>query len=256
MITISARGILLDIEGTTSSISFVHDVMFPYVRCNLTNYLAANWNSEAMIEAVAGLAADIAQPSASAWLAGKSVEEQQRIVQDTVIQMMDSDIKATGLKQLQGMIWKSGFHSGQLVAHLFSDVAPAIRSWHSAGVDVRIYSSGSIAAQKLFFGHTIEGNLLNCLGGHYDTTIGPKQSAASYAAIASKFSCPASQILFISDVPTELEAAKTAGYQTVLSLRPGNQTVNPAHGFATVVSFAELSVTAIPQTPISEIPVQ
>lgn len=233
------QGILLDIEGTTSSISFVYDVMFPYVRENLNSYLAGNWTSEPLQACLPLLAADT-ERDPSKWLEGLDENAQQDEVAKTVIGMMDNDIKATGLKQLQGLIWKDGFHNGQLVAHLYDDVAAAIQSWVDSEIDVRIYSSGSIGAQKLFFGHTVAGDLLDQFRGHYDTTTGPKREKQSYEAIAAEFSCTPEEILFVSDVTEELSAAKEAGLQTALSIRPGNKPVGDDHGFDAIQSFAEI----------------
>ena len=240
MHSIEAQGILLDIEGTTSSISFVYDQMFPYVRETLTTYLAENWDSPALQSCLPKLAADVDQDPQT-WLAG-TVEEKQQVVAKAVIGLMDADVKATGLKELQGMIWKSGFHGGQLVAHLFDEVADCIRTWKADGRDVRIYSSGSIAAQKLFFGHSIAGDLLDQFSGHYDTTSGSKREAESYRIISQQFGCAPDQILFISDVVEELAAAKEAGLQTALSLRPGNKPVSEEHGYLAIESFAELHI--------------
>ena len=241
MHSIQAQGILLDIEGTTSSISFVYDQMFPFVRETLTSYLAENWDSPALQACLPKLASDVEQDPQT-WLVG-TTEEKQQTVAKAVIGLMDADIKATGLKELQGMIWKSGFHSGQLVAHLFDDVASCIKAWKENDRDVRIYSSGSIAAQKLFFGHSIAGDLLDQFSGHYDTTSGSKREAESYRTISQQFECDPSQILFISDVVEELAAAKEAGLQTVLSLRPGNKAVPTDHGHLAIGSFAELQIS-------------
>jgi len=155
---------------------------------------------------------------------------------------MDGDVKATGLKQLQGLIWEAGFTSGELKAHVYDDVPPALSAWNQAGLDLRVYSSGSVQAQKLFFGHTIAGNLLPLFRGHYDTTTGPKKQSSSYTAIAAAFALPPQEILFLSDVPAELEAAKEAGLQTALVLRPGNAAVKPGHGHQEIGSFAEITI--------------
>ena len=167
MHSIQAQGILLDIEGTTSSIDFVYDEMFPFVRDTLSSYLSENWGSPALQSCLEKIAADVDQDPKN-WLSG-TPEQQQATVAKAVIGMMDADVKATGLKEIQGMIWKSGFQTGQLVAHLFDDVAECIQEWKAQGLDVRIYSSGSIAAQKLFFAHSIAGDLLDQFSGHYDT---------------------------------------------------------------------------------------
>jgi enolase-phosphatase E1 len=241
MQTITAKGVLLDIEGTTSSISFVYDVMFPYVRKNLDAFLVQNWDTPALQNCLPTLASDVGKNDVSEWLSG-TAQENQRSVAVAVIGMMDDDIKATGLKELQGLIWKSGFHTGQMVAHLFDDVAVNIKTWRAEGLDVRIYSSGSIAAQKLFFGHTIAGNLLDQFSGHYDTTTGSKRDSSSYAKIANEFDLLPSEIVFVSDVVEELAAASEAGMQTVLSIRPGNKSVPENHDFDAVSSFEELKI--------------
>jgi enolase-phosphatase E1 len=155
MFETKARGILLDIEGTTSSISFVYDVMFPYVRDHVTTFLKDKWADDAVQESVSLLAEDLGKDSVESWLGENSIDEKQARVVAGVLGLMDADVKATGLKQLQGLIWKDGFQNGQMVAHLYDDVAEAIRGWNDAGMDVRIYSSGSIQAQQLFFAHTI-----------------------------------------------------------------------------------------------------
>lgn len=231
--------ILLDIEGTTSSISFVHDVMFPFVREHLRSFLAEHWDSAVVQDCLPLLAKDVGENSVAAWL-GKDVAPAQSRVIDAVNKLMDDDVKATGLKKLQGAIWKDGFESSQLVAHLYDDVEAAIGEWVKCGIDVRIYSSGSIDAQKLFFGHSVAGNLLPLFNGHYDTTVGPKKESSSYTAIASDIGLPASDILFVSDVIAELAAAATAGMNGLLSVRPGNKPVEVAHDFKTITSFAEI----------------
>lgn len=205
-------GILLDIEGTTSSISFVYDKMFPFVRESLEEFLESNWDDSAVQECVPLLGADVDRELST-----------KEDVAGAVVELMDADVKATGLKKLQGLIWKDGFHSGQLVAHVYEDVPAAIKSWVAAGIDVRIYSSGSVQAQHLFFGHTVAGSLLEQFKGHYDTTTGNKKESSSYEKIAAEFGLPAEEILFVSDVDAELVAAKAAGMQTALSIRPGNK---------------------------------
>lgn len=215
----SVRCVLLDIEGTTSSISFVYDVMFAYVRNHLHGFLEASWNEPNVQAAVAQMAVDAGQ-DLNAWLSSHDPKAQ---VEKHVCGLMDVDSKSTGLKALQGIMWKSGFESGQMEAHVYPDVFPALQAWKNAGIDIRIYSSGSIAAQKLFFGHSIAGNLLPFFSDHYDTTIGGKKEADSYRTIAKLIGIPAGEILFISDVEAELDAATQAGLQVLASVRPGNK---------------------------------
>ncbi len=242
MPSFSARGVLLDIEGTTSSISFVYDVMFPYVRDNIDEYLPQNWDSPALQKCLPTLAKDVGEQDVAVWLSG-SAPDNQRSVSQAAIGLMDADVKATGLKELQGLIWKSGFHSGQMVAHLFDDVADCIRAWKANQLDLRIYSSGSIAAQKLFFGHTVAGDLLDQFSGHYDTTTGSKREKDSYTKIANEYGFPANEIVFVSDVVEELQSAAAAGMQTVLSIRDGNNPVPANHGFPAISDFNELNIT-------------
>jgi enolase-phosphatase E1 len=220
----SIRGILLDIEGTTSSVSFVYDVMFPYVRKHLTFEVFANWLEPEYIQAFHTIAKDSGHDSLDAWLKKEGLTRENpiraaEVVCKEVTRLMDADVKATGLKELQGLIWKSGFESGELKAHVYSDVPPALAAWKAAGKDIRIYSSGSVQAQQLFFGHTIAGNLLPYFHGHYDTTTGGKKESSSYRKIAAAFGLAPSEIVFLSDVVAELDAARAAGMQTTLVVR-------------------------------------
>lgn len=245
----SGRGILLDIEGTTSSVSFVYDVMFPYVRKHLTFEVFANWLEPDYIRAFHSLAKDAGYDSLDAWLKSQGLSRDNplraaEVVCREVKRLMDGDVKSTGLKELQGLIWQGGFESGELLAHVYDDVPPALAAWNAVGQDVRIYSSGSIAAQQLFFGHTIAGNLLPQLRGHYDTTTGPKKEAESYRKIAAAFALPPQEILFLSDIVAELDAAREAGLATALVVRPGNAPGQTSRGAAhdTIASFAEIQL--------------
>ena len=236
----SDRCVLLDIEGTTSSISFVHDEMFPFVRQNLALYLCENWGSESLNESIQLIATDAGYDN---WPDPQQEDSEQQLqVIEEVNRQMDEDLKATGLKNLQGKIWKNGFESGALQSHIYEDVKPALESWKSAGVDLRIYSSGSIQAQLLFFGHTVGGNLLELFSAHYDTTIGGKKESDSYAKIAAEVGCLPDQILFVSDILEELDAARQAGLQTALSIRPGNTPIEAEHSHPAIRSFSEIHV--------------
>jgi enolase-phosphatase E1 len=250
MLSFSSRGILLDIEGTTSSISFVYDVMFPYVRKHLTFEVFANWMEPEYIEAFHAIARDAGHDSLDAWLKTRKLTRENplraaEVVCQEVTRLMDADAKATGLKQLQGLIWQSGFEGGELKAHVYDDVPPALAAWNAASKDVRIYSSGSVQAQRLFFGHTIVGNLLAQFRGHYDTTTGPKKDADSYRKIAADFKLPPSEILFLSDIVAELDAARAAGLRTVLCIRPGNAAGQASTGepHPAIENFAQLELS-------------
>lgn len=235
--------VLLDIEGTTSSVRFVFEVMFPYARQHVSEYLQQHWGEQSLQVALDKLAVDVGQTDAASWLGSCGSNQAQReVVVAAVHQLMDRDAKVTGLKELQGLVWESGFRSGQMVSHLYPDVLPAVKAWKADGRRVWIYSSGSIAAQRLFFGHTSEGDLLQLFSGHFDTTSGGKKEAESYQRIAAAIGSPSTQILFVSDIVDELRAARQAGLETALSVRPENQPQPERHGFPEIRSFAELQI--------------
>ena len=241
----SIRGVLLDIEGTTSSISFVYDVMFPFARKHFAGYLEEHWNSEDVQAAVTMLLQDDKDHNAPELVLAEFGDDRNSPafragVVKCLLRLMDDDVKATGLKKMQGLVWQEGFTSGEMVAHVYDDVRPAIEKWKEAGMDVRIYSSGSVHAQKLFFEHSVAGDMLPLFSGHYDTTTGPKKEADSYRQIAEAFGCPASEILFVSDIEAELDAAIEAGMQTALSIRPGNKPLENLQNYQAVNSFAEI----------------
>jgi enolase-phosphatase E1 len=182
------------------------------------------------LAAAAGLDADVIDsPAGLARLACAAVD------------MMNRDLKETSLKALQGMIWRGAYEAGEVRSHVFDDVPPALAQWADAGLDVRIYSSGSVEAQKLFFAHTTAGDLTPLLRGHYDTTSGPKREPASYATIAADMGLEPRQILFVSDVGAELDAARSAGMATALAVRPGNGEPGGLFDHDAVASFAEIA---------------
>ena len=237
--------ILLDIEGTTSSISFVHDVMFPFVLEHLDTYLSDKLEDPQTQAACEQIAVDAGYHSLTQWAETKRAESRiavAELVKAEVRQLMSTDAKTTGLKALQGLIWDSGFRSGELQSHVFPDVLPAIRTWRDAGIDVRIYSSGSVAAQKLFFGHVADiGDCLHLFSGHYDTQIGGKKESQSYQRIADDWRVVPERILFVSDVPQELQAAASAGLQVCGSQRPGNAAIPLDSSLTWIHSFDEIT---------------
>jgi len=237
VIVFDGRGILLDVEGTTSSISFVYDVLFVHAKSRVGEFLAGQRADRRVMELAAAITATAGAPATVAEVAADPTRAAL-----AAIELMNRDVKDTALKELQGLIWRSGFDSGELVAHVFDDVPPALGAWADSGLDVRIYSSGSIEAQKLFFGHTAAGDLTPHLRGHYDTTTGPKREAASYARIAADMGLAPRQILFVSDVGAELDAARTAGMATALAVRPGNRDAGGIMEHEPVASFAEIVV--------------
>ena len=235
MIVFGGKGILLDVEGTTSSIAFVYDVLFAYAKKHIAEFLDQHAAEPAVAEAASGLAAETQCDGSLETPEGRS-----RLVL-AALDLINRDIKSTPLKALQGMIWRAGFESGQLTAHVFDDVPPALEQWADSGLDVRIYSSGSIEAQKLFFGHTAAGDLTGHLRGHYDTTTGPKREQASYQAIAADMQLSPRQILFISDVGAELDAARAAGMATAAAIRPGNRPLESLYDHEAIESFGQIT---------------
>jgi len=235
VIVFDGGGILLDVEGTTSSISFVYDVLFEHAKRNIASFLAARRDDPAVREAALGLARGLGLPDTT--LADDAGLSQLAL---GAIDLMNRDVKDTSLKAVQGMIWRGGYESGEIVAHVFDDVPPALAAWADSGLDVRIYSSGSIEAQRLFFAHTAAGDLTPHLRGHYDTTTGPKRGAASYAAIAADMGLAPQRILFVSDVGAELDAARTAGMATALAIRAGNREPGGVFEHEGIRSFAEI----------------
>lgn len=206
------QAILVDIEGTTSSISFVHDVLFPYAREALPAFLRARRDDPEV-------AAQIAAAAEAAGLdAADGVTDLDAVI-DALLHWIDADRKETSLKALQGMIWEAGYAEGAFRAHMYPDATEALRAWHAAGYPLHVYSSGSVHAQRLFFGHSVDGDLLPLFSGHFDTTSGGKREATSYARIAAELDLPAGAILFLSDVPEELDAARAAGMRTVWVIR-------------------------------------
>ena len=237
MIELGCEAVLLDVEGTVAPVTFVYDVMFPFARRHVDRFLKAQWETSEVQEAVDLIAKDIGKPSSSAWFEGASTAEQQDVVNMVVGELMDEDSKATGLKQLQGLIWRSGFENGELVSMLFDDVLPRIKLWKKEGLELYIYSSGSVDAQRLFFGHTTAGNLLDLFSGHFDTKVGAKNELGSYTKIAKSIGHQPEHVLFISDSLIELEAAKLAGMQTIW--RPDDPSKQNAN-HTVITSFAEI----------------
>ena len=219
------RAILTDIEGTTSSISFVKDVLFPYARKRLPAFIETH--------------AD--KPEVQHWLheaakeAGLVSASQQEII-DLLQGWIDEDRKATALKALQGMIWDEGYRDDEFRAHVYADVAPKLQEWKKQGMDLYVYSSGSVAAQKLFFEHSDAGDLTPLFSGYFDTETGPKRDAASYRRIVAAIGAPAADVLFLSDVSAELDAARSAGLQTILLAR-APMLCPPQAGHRCVVDF-------------------
>jgi enolase-phosphatase E1 len=212
------RAIVMDIEGTTSSISFVKDVLFPYARAQMADFV----RSHAEDAEVRQLLNDVAT------LVGNTLTDDEAIT--ILIQWIDEDRKLTPLKALQGLVWEAGYRNGDFHGHIYPEVARKLYEWHEKGLVLCIYSSGSVHAQKLLFGHTEYGDLTPLFTAFFDTRIGAKREADAYRKIVSQIELPAQKILFLSDISEELDAAREAGLKTCQLLREGaNASPNHPH---------------------------
>lgn len=238
MVSLSTKCILLDIEGTTSSVAYVFQVLFPFAKKHLHEYLERNWNDPSLQAALQQLVRDVGLPVSTN---GDNLSiEHLPLFESTALDLMERDVKATGVKEMQGLIWTEGYASGELKSHVYPDVVEALEQWKNQGIDIRIFSSGSIHAQKVFFEHTEYGDLLPYFSGHYDTTYGQKREVESYHNICKAIGFKPDEITFLSDVGQELDAAKAAGIFTVLVVRPGNAPVVAEKEHATIESFSEI----------------
>jgi enolase-phosphatase E1 len=210
---IPPAAILTDIEGTVSPIAFVRDVLFPYARARLP----------AFCESGAPALDEVPEPKL-----------------ETLLGWMDRDAKITALKAIQGLLWEEGYRSGAITAALYPDVAPALRRWSKAGLRLFVYSSGSVAAQKLLFGHTPAGDLTPLFQGFFDTRVGPKREAGSYKLIAQGANISPAELLFLSDVEAELDAAAAAGLRCCQLVRVQDGTVESTR-HAVAADFAEVA---------------
>ena len=209
--------IVTDIEGTTSSLSFVKDVLFPYAREHLSDFVRAHRRDVTVKKAL-----DEARA-----IAGERLDENELIEQ--LHRWIDEDRKITPLKTLQGMIWKAGYERGELKGHIYEDAVERLRKWKEAGIRLYVFSSGSVLAQRLLFAHTAHGDLTPLFSGYFDTTIGAKKDPAAYRRIAAQTGLNAPDMLFLSDVKEELDAAQTAGMKTVWFVREGSLQPNAIH---------------------------
>jgi enolase-phosphatase E1 len=211
------RAIVTDIEGTTSSLSFVKDVLFPYARKHLAGFVAAH-AQEPRVRALL----DEAKREA-----GNELDDAGIVAQ--LERWIDEDRKLTPLKSLQGLIWEAGYRNGDFKGHIYADAATQLQAWHARGIKLYVYSSGSVYAQKLLFSHSEAGDLTPLFSGYYDTHIGAKREADAYRAIVDEVGFPAGDILFLSDITEELEAAQAAGMQTRHLVREGELTRHARH---------------------------
>ena len=211
------KAIVTDIEGTTTALTFVQEVLFPYARAHLADYVQQHSTSNEIKYILAEVSAEL---------------QRELTIDECITQLLiwsDEDKKITPLKALQGLIWEDGYRRGAFTGHIYPDVLPKLREWHAQGIALYVYSSGSVHAQKLLFGHTSEGDLTGLFDGFFDTRIGAKREAAAYARIAEQINVSPAEILFLSDIREELDAAQAVGYQTLWLCREGELSQNAAH---------------------------
>ena len=228
--------ILTDIEGTTSSIAFVKDVLFPYAAKHLPDYIRNHLSDPQVQE----------QLTATAQLAaaeGLNIDASDHEALIALLQeWIAADRKATPLKALQGLIWETGYKNRDYAAHMYADATEYLQRWHANGIPLYVYSSGSVQAQKLFFGYSQDGDLLPLFSGHFDTLVGGKREVGSYrnilAELQKQHDIQAADVLFLSDIAEELDAAREAGMQTCWLVRDGALPQNPTH--TAVNSFADI----------------
>ena len=225
------RAIVTDIEGTTSSISFVHDVLFPYAREHMRQFVCRSVQDGAATTHINDVR-----------IHAGHMEMSLNEVADQLIQWIDEDKKITSLKALQGMIWEQGYKNGDFKGHVYVDAEAGLKAWQQQGLKLYVYSSGSIYAQKLLFGYSDFGDMTPLFSGYFDTTTGAKGDAESYRKIAAAIQLPANEILFLSDIETELDAARAAGMKTVWLLR--NAAFNVQADHQQVSTFSDIDIAA------------
>jgi enolase-phosphatase E1 len=223
---ITQKVVLMDIEGTTTPIPFVHEVLFPYARARMHEFLSEQGNQPDVAAAVADARQTVVEEGGD-----------EQAIAAALVSWIDQDRKHPALKKLQGMIWKRGYEKGDYRAELYADVLPAWRRWREAGKILAIYSSGSVQAQKLLFGHTEEGDATVYLSHYFDTSSGHKKETGSYTNIAAALGVESRAVVFLSDVPAELDAAREAGMASVHVVRPGTE---PCADHRVIHSFDEL----------------
>ncbi|MGH8352188.1 MAG: acireductone synthase [Pseudomonas sp.] len=221
------KAILTDIEGTTSAVSFVFEVLFPYAARHLPDFVRGNAQQPAVAAQLDAVRAE----------SGEAHADIERII-EILLGWIAEDRKATPLKALQGMVWEQGYKAGQLKGHVYPDAVEALKRWKEEGYELYVYSSGSVQAQQLIFGCSVAGDLRPLFSGYFDTGSGPKREAASYQRIAQSIGRPPEEILFLSDLVQELDAAQQAGLPTCGLAREGGELA----GHPTVASFAVIDL--------------
>ncbi len=234
------RAVLLDIEGTTTPIDFVSEVLFPYARSHTERFLKRHGSSPDVLADLDGLRREHSEDSSRGFNppALKNPHEPGSFIA-YVDWLMERDRKSTPLKSLQGKIWAEGYMEGELCSQVFDDVPPALKRWQGQNRTIAIFSSGNVLAQKLLFAHTTAGDLTRFLSAYFDTTIGTKTDSTSYEKVAKLLERSPAEIVFISDVVRELDGAEAAGLQAFLCERPGNHP-QPKNSYTVIRTFDEL----------------
>jgi len=224
------KAILTDIEGTTSSLSFVKDVLFPYSKEKLPEFVR-RFRENPQVDRILDEVKKIE---------GKDISEEE--VVQTLLRWIDEDRKITPLKELQGLIWEEGYKSGELKGHIYEDAYSKLREWHEKEIPIYVYSSGSVKAQKLLFSHTNYGDITYLFSGYFDTKIGNKKESESYRKIAKEIGLKPEEILFLSDNPDEIIAAAKAGMQVIRFAREGENDPIENFPYKQVRSFDEVII--------------
>ncbi|WP_455207921.1 acireductone synthase [Kaarinaea lacus] len=223
------KAIVCDIEGTTTSLSFVKDTLFPYARRRIAQFVRENQHNPEIANALENVKREMRQPDAS--------------LDEVIAQLetwIDEDKKITPLKAIQGHIWQYGYQNGDYHGHVYPDAYEKLKDWHESGIALYIFSSGSVYAQKLLFAHTEYGDMTPWFSGYFDTNIGAKIDAAAYQAIAEQTGFSSDELVFLSDIEKELDAAKSAGFSTVWLVREGVPTSRSQH--PQVTSFYDIAI--------------
>jgi enolase-phosphatase E1 len=240
--TTNTKAVLLDIEGTTTPISFVYDVLFPFARDRVTDYLEKQFDRADVRQDLQLLRREHDAESAPErpQLSSHSRAEEIASVTAYLHWLMDQDRKSTALKSLQGKIWEEGYREGRLRSQVFPDVLPAFQRWKAAGLRIAIFSSGSVLAQKLLFANTEQGDLTDFIEYYFDTTTGSKSDPRSFQRIAATMELTAGEVLFISDIVAELDAALESDMNTLLCVRPGNHQQPSNHQHSIIETLEEV----------------
>lgn len=223
------KAVVTDIEGTTTSLSFVKEVLFPYAREHMQAFVNRHADDPKVREQLDAVCREV----------DKTLTDQQIVTQ--LLRWIDEDKKITPLKALQGMIWEAGYKNADYTGHVYDDAVANLKHWHAQGIKLYVFSSGSTQAQKLIYGYSDAGDLTPLFSGYFDTRIGSKREVSAYKHIVQEIGEPAENIVFLSDIKEELDAAKGAGMQTVWLVRDG--AVNPGADHKQVKDFNEINIS-------------